>query len=160
MSQIPVQHTAQSLEFSSTTPILDTSLSGPSSLTHNSDTMVGTIPTSLEFLGSVPTLSGENTTTTIGGIIPNPMGVLNPSSSGGTNPQTNGTTAGISTSGTIRITMKNTIIGPSNPHPSVSLLFMDNLNIPYLERLINYSIHHDMAWSPMPTKLPYDIPKF
>ena len=59
--------------------------------------------------------------------------------------------------------------GGSNPYhfqqnwnsvqpPKIS--FLATLNLPDLSKLINDPIRHLSAWPPIPTKLPFDIPKF
>jgi hypothetical protein len=45
-----------------------------------------------------------------------------------------------------------------NPQPK--LPFLATLHLPDLKRLLNDPIYHDPSWTPMPTKLPLDIPKF
>ena len=40
------------------------------------------------------------------------------------------------------------------------ILFLATLNLPNLSKLINDLIRHSLAWPPIPTKLPFDIPKF
>jgi hypothetical protein len=44
--------------------------------------------------------------------------------------------------------------------PQPHLHFLATLNFPDLSRLINDLVHHDPSWTPIPTKLPYDIPNF
>jgi hypothetical protein len=44
----------------------------------------------------------------------------------------------------------------SQPHIS----FLAMLNLPDLAKLMNDPMSHDPTWPPIPTKLPYDIPKF
>jgi hypothetical protein len=38
--------------------------------------------------------------------------------------------------------------------------YMEILNFPYLTKLINDHIQHNVVWPTMPTKLPLDITKF
>jgi hypothetical protein len=40
------------------------------------------------------------------------------------------------------------------------LPFMAMLNLPDLSKLLNDSVCHDLSCPPVPTKIPYDIPKF
>jgi hypothetical protein len=44
--------------------------------------------------------------------------------------------------------------------PQPQLPFMAMLNMPDLSKLMNDYVRHDPSWSPIPTKLPSDIPKF
>ena len=46
------------------------------------------------------------------------------------------------------------------PSPPPRMPYMVGLNFPYLRKLINDPIAHDLAWCAMPTKLHSDIPKF
>jgi hypothetical protein len=48
---------------------------------------------------------------------------------------------------------------PLNP-PQPRLPFLTTLHFPYLSRLLNDPICHDLHWPPFPTKFPSDIPKF
>jgi hypothetical protein len=45
-----------------------------------------------------------------------------------------------------------------NQQPKLS--FLETLHFPYLTRLLNNAIYHDLCWPPMPTKFPSDIPNF
>jgi hypothetical protein len=45
-----------------------------------------------------------------------------------------------------------------NQQPKLS--FLETLHLPYLTRLLNNPICHNLHCPPMPTKLPLDIPKF
>jgi hypothetical protein len=38
--------------------------------------------------------------------------------------------------------------------------FLAMLNLPYLSKIMNEPVSHDTTWTPVPTKLPSDIPKF
>jgi hypothetical protein len=38
--------------------------------------------------------------------------------------------------------------------------FLAMLNLPYLSKIMNDLVSHDPTWSPVPTKIPSDIPKF
>ena len=40
------------------------------------------------------------------------------------------------------------------------LTFLATLNLPEFLKLMNDPVSHDPTWSPVPTKLPSDIPKF
>jgi hypothetical protein len=44
--------------------------------------------------------------------------------------------------------------------PQPHLPFLATLNLPELSKLLNDPMCHDLAWPPIPTKLPSDIPKF
>jgi hypothetical protein len=46
------------------------------------------------------------------------------------------------------------------PHVNKQLPFLATLDLPDLSRILNDPIHHSPQWSAIPTKLPYDIPKF
>jgi hypothetical protein len=44
--------------------------------------------------------------------------------------------------------------------PQPRIPFLSTLNLPYLSKLMNDPVHHDMSWPPVPTKIPSNIPKF
>ena len=39
-------------------------------------------------------------------------------------------------------------------------MFLETLNLPYLNKLMNDWVKHSSTWPPVPTKLPSDIPSF
>ena len=53
-----------------------------------------------------------------------------------------------------------TIAAPSHINLGSNLPFMAHLNLPDLDRLTNDPIRHQYFWTPMPAKMPSDIPKF
>jgi hypothetical protein len=48
----------------------------------------------------------------------------------------------------------------TNPPPNPPIPYLTSLNIHNLTKLMNDPILHDPTWPNMPTKLPFDIPKF
>ena len=47
-----------------------------------------------------------------------------------------------------------------DPFSQLQNPFLSSLNLPDLVKVTNDPIYHDPWWPPMPTKLPFDIPKF
>jgi hypothetical protein len=86
--------------------------------------------------------------------IPNNSPIIPPSQGGGAQPSSQGISSQPSSQG-------------NNPQPQhtmagtpPSMPYLESLKIPYLTKLMNDPILHDPTWPNMPTKLPFDIPKF